>query len=97
MKSSGVSPYIPDSLDMLALNGIVPYDVKAYIYDKPSALPLPNMPNDQFGHQTPNNSKSGKKGSKINKVFNTLGIAALLTAIGVAGTALVKKIILRRP
>ena len=33
--------YIPNSIDMLTLNGILPYDANAYIYDKKPELPIP--------------------------------------------------------
>lgn len=93
------TPYIPDCLDSLSLNGILPYDAKAYIYDTPSNLNLPfrtpydnytpqgvppyGMPQEPLAPQT--------KTNKADNLLNKLGKAALVTAGAILTGAILKK------
>lgn len=90
--------YIPDSLDALALNGIVPYDVKAFIYDKKSELPLPNtknnLQNDKFDPNNPNpeaNNNNKTQTQKSGNGWKTFGAAFLTTCALAIGAVILKK------
>ena len=78
--------FIPDSRDALSLNGIVGYDVNAFIYDRPSVLPISNpatgLQNDEFQNQEKAaNKKSG---------WHTFG-AVFLSALGLGAAAIFLK------
>lgn len=84
--------FIPDSRDMLALNGITGYDVNSFIYNKPSTLPIPknipgswnNLDSDKFGNKQPEKQGNGWK------VFGGVALGALAT--GITAFALRKKL-----
>lgn len=87
-----IPSFIPDSRDMLALNGITGYDVNSFIYDKPSTLPIPknipgswnNLNADKFDNKQPKKEGSGWK------VFGGVVLGTLAT--GIAAFALRKKL-----
>lgn len=93
------NPYIPNSLDSLSLNGILPYDANAYIYGTPSNLSLPfRTPYDNYmpqgappyGMPQVPSAPQGKM-KKADNLLNKLGKMALIAAGAILGGAILKK------
>jgi|GEM_PF-5859225 len=90
--------YLP-SFNDLALGGILPYDVDAYLYGTRPTLRADLRKRFDYyapqGYQTPQTPQTPvtprKKTGKADKIFNIAGIAALGTTAAIVTGAILKK------
>jgi len=77
-----MGPVLPNSLDLLATNGVVPYDVNAFLFNKPSQA-LQQLPQSFQQQDTFNNNTQAAQPEKNGwKKFGNLFMATVALTVG---------------